>query len=339
MSLYSVLLLASFATSSALGYNGQIVLNPQQYPNEAAHRIEDRYDFPWPIKDVAIIGAGVSGLATYRVLADSGKFNRIRIFERDSVVGGNWHYTEEKPDYVPVELGRTEAWWTGDYTPSNRSTGHVTYDATQNETKREELERERKRFRQPKPVWWTLRSNTPRVQQQVPDFPWPPHEPWASHWSSVQRYLRGFASWLGVNKGDEAEGREGVIEFDTRVEQVEKRWIEGKHKGWTLTLRKFTEKSGRYEDEFWTEVSCFLYDRPGRIELNPSTSMRLSLRQVASTSRTSRQSRVSRSGRRSFRTRCTIRASTDARTASRERRCSSWAPLLARRVSQPISTR
>ena len=271
MSLYSILLLVSFAASSAIAHLDQTVLSQYQGVNELEASAHDKYDFPWPIKDVAIIGAGVSGLATYRALATSGKFNRIRIFERDSVVGGNWHYTEEKPDYVPVELGTTDAWWTGDYTPSNRSTGHLAYDTTQNETKREELERDRRRFRQPKPVWWTLRSNTPRVQQQVPDFPWPPHEPWASHWSSVQRYLRGYASWLGVNKGDEAEGRQGVIELDTRVEHVEKRFVDGRHHGWTLTLKKFTERAGKYEEEFWTEVICAAKAIAGKAERSTLT--------------------------------------------------------------------
>ncbi|KAJ7716349.1 hypothetical protein B0H14DRAFT_2643860 [Mycena olivaceomarginata] len=52
------------------------------------------YEFKWPIRKVAIIGAGVSWV-------DAG-FDKVKIFERDAIPGGVWHYTDETPVEAPV---------------------------------------------------------------------------------------------------------------------------------------------------------------------------------------------------------------------------------------------
>ncbi|KAJ6565087.1 hypothetical protein B0H10DRAFT_1749415, partial [Mycena sp. CBHHK59/15] len=57
--------------------------------------------FKWPIAKVAIIGAGVSGLIAYHEFTDT-SFERMHLFERDDVLGGNWQYTEETPVDAPI---------------------------------------------------------------------------------------------------------------------------------------------------------------------------------------------------------------------------------------------
>ncbi|WWC92596.1 uncharacterized protein L201_007555 [Kwoniella dendrophila CBS 6074] len=225
-----------------------------------AHRIpfnaptdSAQYEFEWPIKDVAIIGAGVSGLLAYRSLSEKDHFKNIRIFERDEKPGGNWHYTDEIARSIPIEIGETSDWWKADYVPEipEKLPFCRTYKVESNGTRKEDLEKKRIQHRQPKPIWKTLRANTPAPQQQVPGFTWPPGVEWASHHSKVQRYLRSFASWLGINNGDDNPD----VSYNTRVELVSKRLDKSRKQiGWSLLLRKFVEnEDGSYREAYWEE--------------------------------------------------------------------------------------
>jgi cation diffusion facilitator CzcD-associated flavoprotein CzcO len=64
------------------------------------------------VKNIAIIGAGPSGLVAARYLLGQGCFESITIFEQQAEVGGNWFYTEPKPGSVVVPradpLGRAD---------------------------------------------------------------------------------------------------------------------------------------------------------------------------------------------------------------------------------------
>nr|XP_019043773.1 hypothetical protein I302_08354 [Kwoniella bestiolae CBS 10118]OCF22703.1 hypothetical protein I302_08354 [Kwoniella bestiolae CBS 10118] len=227
----------------------------QQIPFESPDLQDESgtYEFEWPIKDVAVIGAGVSGLLAYRALADRHHFNKIRVFERDSSPGGNWHYSDEEAHAVAIEDGLTDDWWKSDYTPAMpaRLPSHEIYSVKHNTTMKDELESRRINHRQPKPLWKNLRANTPAPQQQVPGFSWPPGVEWASHHSKVQRYLRSFASWLGINNGDDV----ATISYNTRVELITKDFDKkGQQTGWKLLLREFVEtKEGQYEESYWEE--------------------------------------------------------------------------------------
>ncbi|KAJ7716350.1 hypothetical protein B0H14DRAFT_3901384 [Mycena olivaceomarginata] len=79
------------------------------------------YEFKWPIRKVAIIGAGVSGLLAYRELVDAG-FDKVKIFERDAIPGGIWHYTDETPVEAPVPNEDPKI---ADYEPSLPPPGSV----------------------------------------------------------------------------------------------------------------------------------------------------------------------------------------------------------------------
>ncbi|ORY26025.1 hypothetical protein BCR39DRAFT_470728 [Naematelia encephala] len=217
--------------------------------NVAAEQIRlappDHHVFEWPIQDVAIVGAGASGLLSYRELLDSNQFNRIRIFERDFVPGGNWHYSDETAGKVNIAQGATDNWWKGDYEPSGEGSKKVVHKINGSNA----LEKERIAHRLPKPIWKTLRANTPNPQQQIPGFSWPPGLEWASHHSALSRYLRSFASWLGINTGDDTN----AVVYNTRVESITKRYVRGKHHGWTLLLREYVKTQDAYEETYWTE--------------------------------------------------------------------------------------
>ncbi|KAF5343912.1 hypothetical protein D9758_012108 [Tetrapyrgos nigripes] len=213
-------------------------------PNNAAEK--QHYEFKWPIKNVAVIGSGAGGLQSYRELTRTG-FN-VRIFERDSVPGGNWRYTEEPPLAAPVP---DASCLVADYVPTIPPKGaQLPFEKVHLNAAIEELYRQRRDHRQPKPVWASLKSNSPAPIFQIPDFPWPQSTPWEVPRQLLERYVKSFASLLGVNSNDESID----ISYDTRVELVEKRYVRGVEAGWTLTLRKFTQTgNSSYTETWWTE--------------------------------------------------------------------------------------
>jgi cation diffusion facilitator CzcD-associated flavoprotein CzcO len=95
-----------------------------------------------------------SGLNAYRELTEAGL--DVRIFERDSVPGGNWHYTEEVPLDAPVPNAPTPI---SDFVPSLPPAGvELPYsEVFENDGK---IQRD---HRGPKPIWESLTSNAPSV--------------------------------------------------------------------------------------------------------------------------------------------------------------------------------
>ena len=95
-----------------------------------------------------------SGVIAYRELTEAGL--DVRIFERDSVPGGNWHYTEEVPLDAPVPNAPASM---GDFVPSLPPVGvELPYS--------EFLENDgniQRDHRGPKPIWESLTSNAPSV--------------------------------------------------------------------------------------------------------------------------------------------------------------------------------
>jgi cation diffusion facilitator CzcD-associated flavoprotein CzcO len=95
-----------------------------------------------------------SGLIAYRELTEAGL--DVRIFERDSIPGGNWHYTEEVPLDAPVPNAPTPI---GDFVPSLPPAGvELPYsEVFENDGK---IQRE---HRGPTPIWESLTSDAPSV--------------------------------------------------------------------------------------------------------------------------------------------------------------------------------
>ncbi|OCF34401.1 hypothetical protein I316_03915 [Kwoniella heveanensis BCC8398] len=208
----------------------------------------------------------------YQALAARDTFNKIKIFERDDAPGGNWHYTSETPRSVPLSLLESDKWWEADYTPiipeSQDLSKEITYAVGENMTADEAVERYRE-FRLPKPIWKSMRTNSPSPVQQIPGFPWPPKARWRLHHTDVRRYLRSFASWLGINVSDNSPD----ISYNTRVEAVRKRFRRGedgtsKQVGWTLVLRRYEQVGkGVYREVFWEERFAAIVVATGRFNV------------------------------------------------------------------------
>ncbi|KAF8218214.1 hypothetical protein K438DRAFT_1657096 [Mycena galopus ATCC 62051] len=213
-----------------------------QHPLHTEPEEPEGYQFKWPINDVAIIGAGVSGLVAYRELSGAG-FARVRVFERDEVPGGNWHYTEETPLDAPIPNADPSV---GDFVPSLPPHG----SSFPFEKYYSDGEKQWREHSGPKPVWESLESNAPAPIQQITEIPWPSGTPWHLPHRTLARYLRAFASFHGVNSNDASPD----IAYNTRVELVEKRYDEdGQERGWTLTLKRLERVANSTKATWWTE--------------------------------------------------------------------------------------
>ncbi|KII91643.1 hypothetical protein PLICRDRAFT_105338 [Plicaturopsis crispa FD-325 SS-3] len=205
---------------------------------------ESTYRIVKPVKTVAVIGAGASGLIAGRELLDHGF--TVRLFERDHLPGGVWHYTTESAaapfynesdvllqDYIPT------------LPPTNVTLPFVDYS--------KDYASERRIHRAPKQVWRDLHSNAPSPNQQITEWPWPTAQPWKSSQWALGRYLRSYAAFFGLAADEDygGEGRKEVASYNTRVEHAEK--LQGSDK-WTLTLKRVTrhdETSAKIE--LWKE--------------------------------------------------------------------------------------
>ena len=96
-----------------------------------------------------------SGIIAYRELTEAGL--DVRMFERDNVPGGNWHYTEEVPLNAPVPNAPTPI---GDFVPS-LPPANIDLPFSQEFEDDGEIWRE---HRAPKPIWESLTCTMPSVR-------------------------------------------------------------------------------------------------------------------------------------------------------------------------------
>jgi len=67
----------------------------------------------------------------------------------------------------------------------------------------------------------------------------------------LQAYVRAFASYHGLNTNDENPN----VFYNTRVELIKKRYVDGQHRGWTMTLKELVQTGSQsYKVKWWTEV-------------------------------------------------------------------------------------
>ncbi|KAJ4480846.1 hypothetical protein J3R30DRAFT_3403155 [Lentinula aciculospora] len=233
--------------------------NAAQLPLRSADSFEDgkdertSYQFKWPIHTVAIIGAGAGGLVAHREFARLG-YN-IRLFERDNVPGGNWHYTEDEvpPDAPIPNVPTTEADFQPHLPPENT---RLPYEEIFDSVEREQVFKVKIDHRAPKPIWDKLTATGPKAYQEFRAMPWPEHIPIDVNRSQLQRYVRAFASFHSLNSNDGSASPD--TSYNTRVEHVSKRYTteEGQKlpTGWTLLLRQFIQISqNSYKIRWWEE--------------------------------------------------------------------------------------
>ncbi|KAF9525710.1 FAD/NAD(P)-binding domain-containing protein [Crepidotus variabilis] len=232
--------------SVALGTVALALLTLQTAASQAPLQVPSSesadYTFKWPIRKVAVIGAGVSGMISYREFLKAG-FD-VHVFERDHLPGGNWYYTDEVPDKAPIPNAECTI---GDYIPSLPPKGvKFPYEQIYHGHEAKEVARS---HRAPKPVWKSMTAG-PAPDIQIDDFPWPAGTPWELSNAQISGYLRAFASYNGANSND----NNPRLSYNTRVELVEKHFDEeGKEAGWTLTLKTVTRTDVNSSKAVWTK--------------------------------------------------------------------------------------
>ncbi|KAJ7462543.1 FAD/NAD-P-binding domain-containing protein [Mycena latifolia] len=209
----------------------------------------DTFQFHHPIKRVAVVGAGPSGLqATARLVEHN---FTVRLFDRAPHPGGNWQYSEETPvreSYPDRPAGEYYA-----EIPAQLPTRRYYHEGDEGLT----LDHRWREHWRPRPVWYNLFTNSPKVSMELPDVPYGPEVPWVLDHDTIQRHVRSFASHHCLNSNDYCPPKTTpsappVTSYSTRVERVEKH--EQSHT-WVLTLRRLERlrESNRILEAWWTE--------------------------------------------------------------------------------------
>ncbi|KAJ6583889.1 FAD/NAD-P-binding domain-containing protein [Mycena vulgaris] len=203
--------------------------------------------FHHPIRRVAVVGAGPAGLQAAAKLVEH-NFT-VRLFERAPHPGGNWLYSEETPlrepypdrpldqkAEIPAQLPAIQYYNDGDdgLTLDERWTEHW----------------------QPRPLWDSLHTNSPKVSTELPDVKYDRDTPWVLSNHAIQRHVRSYASHHCLNSNDYCPATPSappVMAYSTRVEKVEK---DAATHTWVLTLRRLERlrESHRILAEWWTET-------------------------------------------------------------------------------------
>ncbi|KAJ7609441.1 FAD/NAD-P-binding domain-containing protein [Roridomyces roridus] len=201
--------------------------------------------FPLPIRRVAVIGAGPSGLQAAANLMAANL--SVRLFERAPSPGGNWFFTEDTPvrEAYPNDTIRNT-------TPIPPNLPHTRYhEEGKDGIKLDYLWRE---HWQPSPVWYDLHTNGPSSATELHGVKYPANTPWLASVHDVQRHVRSYASLHGLNIGDRpiTPSSAPVASYSTRVESISKC---NETATWTLTLRRleWLRESGRIKEDLWTE--------------------------------------------------------------------------------------
>ncbi|KAJ3872989.1 FAD/NAD(P)-binding domain-containing protein [Lentinula edodes] len=255
----TVLILSSTSTLNASQLRQQPFRSTDLFEDITTPHEASSYEFKWPIHRVAIIGAGAGGLIAYHQFSRLNNFH-VRLFERDSMPGGNWHYTaNETSPNAPVPNFPTS---TADFEPDLPPVGvKLPYEESFEGVEEERVLEVKIDQRAPKPIWERLGATGPRSYQEFRALPWPEQTPIDINRTHLQRYVRTFASFLSLNSNDNNPD----VSYDTRVERVTKRYNittsteNGQQTkteaGWTLLLRQFTQTGNNsYKIRWWEEA-------------------------------------------------------------------------------------
>ncbi|KAF8309279.1 FAD/NAD(P)-binding domain-containing protein [Clavulina sp. PMI_390] len=202
------------------------------------------YHLPHQVRRVAVIGGGPAGLQFTATLLDHGF--EVRMFERAPQPGGNWYYTEQLPiapsfPNRPIE----EMAYVPDI-PDKLPSTQIYVDGQDGLT----VDWRIREHWAPSSTWFNMTTTDPYHMMSLPDISWSPNTPWRPNRVEVSRYVRQYASSVGLNSNDDEHAN--VTAYKTRVERAEK--IPGTNKRWTLTLRKQTPlKNGSIEMDWWQE--------------------------------------------------------------------------------------
>ncbi|KAF8589238.1 FAD/NAD(P)-binding domain-containing protein [Ramaria rubella] len=227
----------------------------------------EHYGFPSPIDRVAVIGAGPGGLQYAAVLLKHGF--QVRLFERDTVPGGNWRYSDETPldlDYPDKPLPIAS------YTPDIPPVLPFSKIFREGDDGISLSHRYRDHWL-PRPIWKGMTTISPSAITRLPNIDYEEDAPWVLPQLEVQRHVRQYASAQALSPIDDTDFF-NVTSYGTRVEDVRKRHFGNgsENSKWQLTLRKLTQvqEDGRpgLHVKYWTEefdavvVATGPYDSP-----------------------------------------------------------------------------
>lgn len=184
-----------------------------------------------PIKSVAVIGAGISGVSSAAHLLRHGF--EVVVFERSSVTGGVWHF-DPRPDRDP-EYPSTE-FLEGGHSP----------DAAVNTKESGEAQDEEDialLHAPPGPCYEGLMNNVPTTMMKTTLLQWPEGTPDHVTHHEIETYVQRLSRETGAHD---------VTQFDTRVEEAVKNASTGKWELRTKTLLKDDDGKYSFQDKEWT---------------------------------------------------------------------------------------
>lgn len=184
-----------------------------------------------PIKSVAVIGAGISGVSSAAHLLRHGF--EVVVFERSNVTGGVWHF-DSRPDCDP-EYPSTES-----LEDSQTLIGGVDSKdrlQTQDEDDIALLHASRG------PCYEGLMNNVPTTMMKTTLLQWPEGTPDHVTHHEIETYVQRLARETGAHD---------VTLFSTRVEEAVKNATTGKWDVRTKTLLKNDDGKHSFQNKDWT---------------------------------------------------------------------------------------
>lgn len=222
----------------------------------------DKFHFDRPVRTVAIIGAGPTGLPAARQLRDAGL--DVTVFDRQDQVGGLWNWKEETTGPLAIPTPPPSI---GAFTPVTDAAGRATTSAEGKEGA----------FNPPNPCYWNLTNNVPtktmavswhRARQnetmahiQFKDFPYPADTPDSIPHFELAAYLHSYAKHFEL---------EPLVKLRTRVEGV----VKAPTGQWELTLQTqdAESSSSQTKETIWKQVIvCHMTQSPQTDKCSHST--------------------------------------------------------------------
>ncbi|KAK8015224.1 hypothetical protein PG990_008520 [Apiospora arundinis] len=181
----------------------------------------------YPIKSVAVIGAGASGTITAAALKAEDYFERIVVFERRETPGGTWIYDANPQPSLPIFPGQLPPAIDQPVDIPDNLPRETLHDARERYTKT--------------PIYDELTTNVPDIAMCFSDarFAYGPFPP---HWVPRQ-YLETYFAQHQLDP---------LLVPNTTVEDVSRIPAKEGSEQWKLTLRKHDKLKG--VDVWWEEV-------------------------------------------------------------------------------------
>lgn len=187
-----------------------------------------------PIKSVAVVGAGISGVSAAAHLLRH-NFDVV-VFERSNVAGGVWVFDprrDKDPDYPAYDN-------TTQFTPSAATDART--NKTNGTTRKEADDDVLIAHAPPGPCYESLMNNVPTTMMRSTLLNWPQGTPEHVTHQDIEHYVQSLAQKTGAHD---------VTLYGTRVEEALKQPDSGKWNIRTKTLKKGKDGQVDFEEKAW----------------------------------------------------------------------------------------